>query len=135
MDTQVRDLLSPFFAMYDREMTPASEPALHKFKETASAKKVPPEVIDELAAFYQISDGVPCLDSFDFHKCDDPILYEWWEEDEGGLWLAQRDFYTLRWFDGKYCLGTSSTTYFDRHQYDNLVDLIEAAIREWTPTE
>ena len=46
-------------------------------------------MIAELAAFYEVTDGVPCLDGFDFHAGGDEILFEWWDDRE--LWLGQRD--------------------------------------------
>lgn len=126
-----RQLLEPLFREYDRAMVPATQAALDRFRERAREAGVPPEVIAELAAFYEVTDGVPCLDSFDFHAAGDEILFEWWNARE--LWLGQRDFYTLRWASGRFCLGDASNVSFSpEHETATLVGLLELALKEWS---
>ena len=68
----------------------------------------------QLLDFYSIVDGIPCLNSLDIHRCDDLILFEWWEQQE--LWLGQRDFYTVRWSSAKkrFCIGDAGNVSFSK---------------------
>jgi hypothetical protein len=128
---KIRDLLVPLFASYGRAMAPASEEALHRFSLAAENRGLPRAVVVQLSRFYQVTNGVPCLDSFDFHACDDQILFEWWDRQE--LWLGQRDFYTLRWAAGRFCLGDAANVSFSaEHEYETLVELLYGAFREWS---
>jgi len=132
MDIQekIKELLTPLFAAYEEQMVPASEGMLKTFRQKGHDNGVPGIVIEELVTFYQVTNGVPCLDSFDFHACNDEIIYEWWGTRE--LWLAQRDFYTLRWSHNKFCLGDAANVSFsEEHEYQTLLDLLENALREW----
>jgi hypothetical protein len=127
---RVRDLLAPLFASYGQAMNPASEEALHWFVRAADGRGVPHGVVEQLSRFYRVTNGVPCLDGFDFHTCDDDVLFEWWDRQE--VWLGQRDFYTLRWAAGKFCLGDAANVSFSaEHEYETLVELLEGALREW----
>lgn len=127
---RIKECLAPLFADYDREMSPANAGALAVFLRRAAEKGVPSKAIDQLAEFYTVTDGVPCLDSFDFHRCDDVTLFEWWDDEE--LWLAQRDFYTMRWSHGKFCLGDAGTVSFgNEYEFDSLTELLEAAFARW----
>src|SRR5262249_8913601 len=74
--------------------------------------QVPHKVVTQLADFYSLVDGVPCLDSLDIHRCADLILFEWWDQQE--LWLGQRDCYTLRWSGAKekFCVGDAGNVSF-----------------------
>lgn len=127
-------LLAPLFAVYKAEMSPASPGTLNDFLILANERGVPSMAVEQLTQLYSITNGVPCLDSFDFHSCDDPVLFEWW--DDGDLWLAQRDFYTIRWSHGKFCLGDASNISFgDQDEFDSLTDLLEAAFAKWYPAD
>jgi hypothetical protein len=129
---KLEKLLQPLFQSYDKTMTPASSESIANFRKKAHIKGVPSSVIGELTAFYEVTNGIPCLDSFDFHSCEDEILYEWWDSQE--LWLAQRDFYTLRWAKGKFCLGDASSISFSKEdEHMTLLDLIESAMKQWYP--
>ena len=83
-------LLKPLFDTYKQAIKPASKRSLSIFRARANERDVPPDVVAQLADFYSISDGVPCLDSLDIHRCADVIIFEWWKYQE--LWLGQRDF-------------------------------------------
>jgi hypothetical protein len=131
---KILELIQPLFNSYREEIIPADEKSLDHFRSKALRKGVPDSVIEELISFYSISDGVPCLDSFDFHRCNDEILFEWWNEKE--LWLAQRDFYVLRWSQNKFCLGDASNRSFStEYEFDTLRELLEFSFREWHPQE
>ena len=131
---RVRELLSALFVQYEQSFSPASESAIRTFIERSRAKNVPPSVVEELVAFYKVTNGVPCLDGFDFHACDDEIIFEWWDHRE--LWLAQRDFYTMRWAGDRYCLGDASNVSFSpEYEFATVADLIERALSELYPTE
>lgn len=97
------------------------------FRRRAVENGVPESVVDLLAEFYGVSNGIPCLNSLVFHRCDDEILFEWW--DDGELWLGQRDNDVLRWADDKFCLGDASNiSYSQEDEFDTLVDLLEAVL-------
>jgi len=105
-------LLKPLFDAYKVVMKPARKRSLDVFKTRVEDRKVPHAVVTQLMDFYSITDGVPCLDSLDIHRCDDLILFEWWDQKE--LWLGQRDFYTLRWSSTKerFCIGDAGNVSF-----------------------
>jgi len=70
------------------------------------------------------------LDGFDFHRCDDIILFEWWDQQE--LWLGQRDMDTLRWTNLGFCLGdASNVSYGQDYQFPTLLQLIEKGLKDW----
>jgi hypothetical protein len=105
-------LLQPLFAAYDVALTPASESSLRMFRARAAEHAAPDAVVAQLTDFYSVVDGVPCLDSLDIFRCDDPIIFEWWGQRE--LWLGQRDDATLRWSlaRGAFCIGDASNVSF-----------------------
>ncbi|MDR0576434.1 MAG: hypothetical protein LBI87_02580 [Candidatus Accumulibacter sp.] len=126
-------LLTPLFEDSGTEMTPASVDAIALFAERARARSVPEGAIRELSRFYRVTNGVPCLDGFEFHECGDDILYEWWD-DERSLWLGSRDDDVLRWSDGKFRLGDAGNIRFDEnHEFGTLTELLEFAFGEWYP--
>jgi hypothetical protein len=111
-------LLKPLFDAYEVPMSPATEASLTLFKARTSEREIPGDVVTQLADFYSVVDGVPCLDSLEIHRCDDMILFEWWDRQE--LWLGQRDFYTLRWSSSKnrFCIGDAGNVSFsERDEY------------------
>lgn len=127
----MRNLLQPLFDQYQEIMTPADNHLLNSFKQSAQQRGVPESVIAELITFYSFTNGIPCLDGFDFYACHDEILFEWWEK-QGVLWLGQRDFYVLRWANNRYCLGDASDNSFSKmHEFRSLFDLLKAAFEEW----
>ena len=127
---KIRQLLAKLFTLYEEEMVPAPKESLDSFRDLATTKGVPSDVIDQLVAFYEVTNGVPCLDSFDFHSCDDMILFEWWDDQE--LWLGQRDCDTLRWANHRFCLGDATdASYGPEYEYATLLALIEGALRDW----
>src|SRR5262249_18508301 len=109
-------LLKPLFEDYKVAMKPASKNSLALFQARAKERKVPGDVVKQLADFYSTVDGVPCLNSLDIHRCDDLILFEWWNQQE--LWLGQRDFYTLRWSSSKkrFCIGDAGNVSFSESE-------------------
>lgn len=128
---RVMKLLLPLFTDYGKTIIPAGENSLAEFYRQMSKRNIPSHVIDQLTEFYKISNGIPCLDGFDFHRCDDEILFEWWE-DSKELWLGQRDNDVLRWTNDKYCLGdASNVSYSEEYEFSTLVELLENASGEW----
>jgi hypothetical protein len=129
---KIKELLMPLFSGYDEKLVPADENLLSDFSKRALSRGVASQVVNELLEFYNVTNGVPCLDSFDFHRCDDDILFEWW--DDRILWLAQRDFYTLRWLNNKYCLGDAGNNSFGiQFEFETLTGLLKCAFNEWYP--
>ncbi len=123
-------ILESLFNECDAKMVPASEEQIERFVDESQLRGFSEDVIDELCEFYGITNGIPCLNGFDFHACDDMALFEWYKDQE--LWLGQRDLYTLRWANGLFCLGDSSNVSFSKeHEYKTLVDLLDGSIKEW----
>lgn len=129
---RVTRLLLPLFGESGGEMQPATDEEIRVFLEKAQAAGVPLDAAGQLADFYRLTNGVPCLDSLSIHACDDELLYEWWQERE--LWLGTRDDDVLRWWGGKFCLGDASRPSYDaEYECASLVTLLEKGFAEWYP--
>lgn len=127
---KIKELLKPLFAEYDREFAPATEKQISGFIENCKVQNVPAVACEQLLEFYRITNGVPCLNGFIFHQCDDDIIFEWWDDDE--LWLGACNDDVLRWTDNEFCLGdASNASYTHKHKFDTLADLLKFAIKEW----
>jgi hypothetical protein len=129
-------LLEPLFDAYAVAITPASQRALDVFKTRADERKVPQDVAEQLIDFYSIVDGVPCLDSLDIHRCDDVIIFEWWDEQE--LWLGQRDVYTLRWSssNARFCIGDAGNVSCSAdHEYRTFVEALFHMVNLYDPPD
>ena len=130
MCVKIEELLKPLFLNYDKEMIPASEEQIMEFCRRAQERNIPTSAVEQLIRFYKITNGIPCLNGFDFHSGDDEILYEWWEGD-GHLWLGSFNDDVLRWADGKFCLGdASNVSYSDKYEFFTLTELIEKVIED-----
>ena len=129
MKERINKLLAPFFAHGDeRVVTDAA--TLDVFRVKAIEAGVPADVISQLVEFYEVTNGVDCIDGFHFHSCDDEILFEWWDDKE--LWLAQRDMDTLRWVNGKFMLGDAGNiSYGEAYEFATLTELMEVATNNW----
>lgn len=124
-------ILLEIFVRVNKKIVPADENLLADFTRRAAERGVPDSVVEELVEFYRISNGTPCFDGFSLHRCDDEILFEWWESDRE-LWLGQRDCDVLRWADGKFCLGDASNiSYGEEYEFPTFVDLLKAAYKDW----
>src|SRR6056297_1835621 len=73
-------LLKPLFDANETPINPATEASLELFKSRTFERNIPSDITMELADFYSIVGGVPCLDSLDIHRCDDLVLFEWWDQ-------------------------------------------------------
>ncbi|MDR0849339.1 MAG: hypothetical protein LBN10_09960 [Propionibacteriaceae bacterium] len=129
---KIRALLQPLFDDYEVTMQPPSEVKITAFARKARLHGISEQAIDELTCFYRLTNGVPCLNSLDFHQCDDDILYEWWDS-EKSLWLATKDDDIVRWVNGKYCLGDAGNTSLGEGcEFATLASLIESALTKWS---
>ena len=112
------------------EMIPADKYAIDAFKECATDRGVPSDVIGQIVELYELTDGVPCIDGFDLHSCGDEIIFEFWNDKE--LWIAQNSMDMLRWANGKFCLGhAGDLSYGEEYEFDSLAELLEAAFSDW----
>ena len=71
----------------------------------------------------------PCLDSLEIHRCADPIIFEWWDQQE--LWLGQRDNNILRWSSPKdrFCIGDASNVSFSpEHEYSTFAEALRGLV-------
>ena len=126
---EIRELLKSVKNDYSDELLPASLEKVEKFKINAQQKGVNNEVIEQLTDLYLVSDNFTAEVIMGFNPCNDEILFEWWDDKE--LFIGQRDFNTLRWANGKFCLGdASSISYSEKYEYDTLIELIRGCIKE-----
>lgn len=110
-------------------ITPASKEDINLFVAQANHLGVDSIVIEQLVSLYKVADSFTYEIIIQFHSCNGSIIFEWWDNHE--LWLGQRDFYTLRWADGKYCLGDASNSSFsEEYEFDTLIELIKGCIKE-----
>lgn len=108
---------------------PATKEQIDLFTNRAIEYKIEPNVIKQLVDLYSVADSFYYEIIIGFHSCDDLVIFEWWDHKE--LWLGQRDFNTLRWADGKFCLGDASNISFsDEYKFDTLIELIEGCIKD-----
>lgn len=127
---QIVNLLNQLQNSSEYETKPATLAEIAIFTKNSIARKIPENVIKELTELYSIANEYYYEIVIGFHNCTDEIIYEWWEDD-GELWLGQRDFYTIRWTKGKFCLGDASNTSFgEEYETENLIGLIEICINE-----
>ena len=126
---QIQDLLSRLSDGQHYKIEPATPDKIETFRKRATERGVEKFVIDELVDLYQIADNFYSEIVIGFHTCTDEVIFDWWSEKE--LWLGQRDFNTLRWADGKFCLGDASNiSYSTDYESDNLVGLLRCCLRE-----
>ncbi|MCW2119923.1 hypothetical protein [Flavobacterium sp. 7A] len=126
---EIRELLDLLKNNYSDALKPASYEKVNNFKINAEQKGVNKEVIEQLADLYLVADNFMAEIIMGFHPCDDDIVFEWWNENE--LWIGQRDFNTLRWTNGKFCLGDAgSISYSKKDEYNTLIELIKGCIKE-----
>ena len=129
---QYIDLLTPLFADCDKKFEPVNEKQILAFSQKCKQRNVPVSVLEQLVEFYRVTNGVPCLNGFDFHKIDDEILFEWWNENE--LWLGGCNCDVLRWHEGYFCMGEASNiTYLDNDDYKfkTLIELLKKGFQDW----
>lgn len=108
---------------------PATKEQIDLFTNRATENKIELNVVKQLVDLYSVADSFYYEIVIGFHSCDDLTIFEWWNEKE--LWLGQRDFNTLRWVDGKFCLGdASSISFSDEYKFDTLIELIEGCIKD-----
>lgn len=99
------------------------------FTNRAIENKIEPTVIKQLVDLYLVANSFYYEIIIAFHSCDDLVIFEWWNDKE--LWIGQRDFNTLRWSGGKFCLGDAGNTSFsDKYKFDTLIELIEGCIKD-----
>ena len=126
----IKKLLNNLEDADDYKLQPATKEQIETFVKIATAKQVPQNVIAQLVELYEVADGYDYEIVMAFHSCTDVIIFEWWD-DYKALWLGQRDFLTLRWLDGKFCLGDASNTSFgEEYEAETLIQLIEICIRD-----
>jgi hypothetical protein len=127
--TRIFTLLKTLVADDDYEIVPATEKQLSTFVEMAAEQGVDQLVVEQLLDLYQVANGFYYEITLAFHSCADSILFEWWDDKE--LWLGQRDFNTLRWANGKFCLGDASNVSFsEKYEFATLIELIEGCIAD-----
>ncbi len=106
------------------QIEPAAKQQIDVFTQRAFSHGLDDSVTKQLVEFYEVANAYSYEMVIQFHSCDDLILFEWWHEKE--LWLGQRDFYTIRWANGKFCMGDASNASFSKEEeFETLTEFIE----------
>lgn len=136
MDTEQNNIIALLTSLPDAveyTLQPATDEQIQSFINKSLEQKVPQNVINQLTALYSVCNCYTYETVISFHHCTDELIYEWWQDDKE-LWLGQKDFYTLRWANGKFCLGDASNlSYGSQYEAATLVGLIEICINEINP--
>ena len=129
---RIQDIIRPLFELYNENITPATPDEISRFREMASQLHVPQVAIDELIKFYEVSNGIPCLDSISISKIDDELLFEPWED--GELWFGQRDMDMIRWAQGKFHLGhAGDLNYGSDYVFNTILEVLQKGFEDWYP--
>ena len=108
----------------DYQIKAATKQQIDIFTQRALSNGLDKSAIKQLVEFYEVANAYSYEMIVQFHSCDDLILFEWWYNKE--LWLGQRDFYTIRWANGKFCMGDASNVSFsEEEKFETLVDFIQ----------
>ena len=108
---------------------PATKENILIFTQRAIENGVDIKVIKQLVDLYEVADYFYYEIIIAFYPCDDLTIFEWWSDKE--LWLGQRDFYTLRYANNKFCLGdASSVSFSEEYEFNTLIELIEGCIKD-----
>jgi len=128
---KIQNLLKSLVNSDDYEINAATPEEIAGFNKNANQYQVEQHVIDQLVDLYGVANQYNYEIVLAFHNCTDIIIFEWWNNDEQELWLGQRDSDTLRWANGKFCLGDASNiSYSDAYEFDTLIELIEGCIKD-----
>jgi len=126
---KIKSLLTNLVDGKDYQIKPATKQQIDIFTQRATDKNVDRKVIEQLIDLYEVADFFYYEIIIGFYRCDDLTIFEWWDDKE--LWLGQRDFNTLRWSNGKFCLGDASNISFSSdYEFDTLIQLIEVCIKD-----
>ncbi len=126
---EIKELLLSLPEEHHEGISPASDEQIDKFKRTSERRGVDSNVIEQLADLYSVANNFMYEVILGFHSCTDDMIFEWWED--GELWIGQRDFNTLRWTNGKFCLGDAGNVSFSKeNEHHSLIDLIKGCIKE-----
>ena len=108
----------------DNKIEPATQQQIDIFTQRALSNGLESSATKQLVEFYEVANAYSYEMIIQFHSCDDSILFEWWRDKE--LWLGQRDFYTIRWANGKFCMGNASNISFSKEEeFETLVEFLE----------
>ena len=108
----------------DYKIEPATKQQIDVFTQRALSRGLDDSATKQLVELYEVANAYSYDMIIQFHSCDDLILFEWWDNEE--LWLGQRDFYTTRWANGKFCMGDASNVSFsEEEEFETLVEFVE----------
>jgi len=126
---EIEKLLRSLPEEYTEGIAPASKEEIEVFEKRAREFGVENNVIEQLIDLYSVADNFMYEVILGFHSCMDDMIFEWWQD--GELWIGQRDFNTLRWSNGAFCLGDAgNVSYSKDNEYESLIDLIIGCIME-----
>ena len=109
---------------YDYEVSPATEEQLNTFLKNCRERGIPEDIVSELLAYYKQTNNF-----FDYTRCDDLLLFEWYDNDDDCLWLGQRDMWSFRCLIGKrkYAIGDAGDASFgEDYEFDTIEEMLIA---------
>jgi hypothetical protein len=107
-------------------LDPASEEELEQFRKNCRDHHVEPRIEDELAGYYRQAGSL-----FNYFRCDDPLLFDWWQDDEQrSIWLGCLDDDSFIYDDihHRYAVGFAGSS--DSGVYDSLSEMLQAYLKE-----
>lgn len=127
---KIKSLLMFLVAKKNYIFTPAKKENIDLFKNRALQNNVNEIVINQLIDLYEIADHFQYEIIIGFHKCNDEIIFQNWNDNE--LNLGIKDFNVLRWKNNKFCLGDAigNISISEDYEFETLVELIECCIAE-----
>ena len=132
---EILELIQPLFndyASFGFQIKEATSEELKGFDETALKNGVPEKAIFEMKRFYEISNGIPCID-IDIHKASEPLIYEFWESKKQ-LWIGGWDMDLYLWSKGKFHLGDGfNLNYGEDYIFDDILGLLTKAFQDHYP--
>lgn len=107
-------------------LDPASEEELEQFRKNCRDHHVGKQIEDELAGYYTQAGSL-----FNYFRCDDPLLFDWWQDDEQrSIWLGCLDDDSFIYDDihHRYAVGFAGSS--DSGVYDSFSEMLEAYLKE-----
>ena len=108
------------------ELTPATEEEIQAFRNLCDEHGVDKRIVSELEEYYRQNNSF-----FDYFKCDDESLFEWWEDDgQRSIWLGciDDDCFIYDDLTHNYAMGFAGG--HDIGEYDTLMEMLEAYLKE-----
>lgn len=106
------------------ELTPATEEEIKVFRTICDKYGVEQKIVDELEEYYRQNNNF-----FDYFRCDEESLFEWWDEDQKCIWFGcvDDDSFIYDANTHKYAIGEAGSNSFG--EYDTFMEMLEAYLK------